>query len=188
MPQFYTVDRSGLVAPGQVLDTKPVHAIQNPPFVPGKEYPDEIVSLLGNAFPGGLSRHGERYLIGNYDLMQNGYIGPSHVVELATELIRKAQFPHMPSRMTCLYASETLDGARTFATRCNVAESHILLVEAAQFHRLDMHMLSLGPTIASSMNILTKYWQGAASSDPFWEILIHGPVQVISRVNSVDSI
>ncbi len=188
MPQFYTVDRSGLITPDQVLDTKPICTVQNAPFVPGKESLDEIVSLLGNAFPSGLSRHGERYLIGGYDLLPNGYIGPSHVVELATELIRQAQFPHMPSRMTCLYASETLDGAITFATRCNAAESHILLVEATQFHRLDMHMLSLGPTIASSLNILSKYWQGAASSDPFWEILIHGPVQVVSRVDSVDRI
>lgn len=188
MTLFYTVDRSGSMTQGQVLDTKPICAIQNVPFVPNKESSDEIVSLLGNVFPSGLSRHGERYLIGDYDLSPNGYIGPSHVVELATELIRQAKFPHMPSRMTCLYASDTLDGAKTFACRCNSASSHIFLVEAAQFHRLDMHMLSLGPTIASSLNILSKYWQGAASSDPFWEILIHGPVQVVSRVDSVDRI
>lgn len=106
MPLYYHVDRAysikreGRLAPGSVL------ALVTQP----EQYPSttENLQCLSAMFEGGLSSHGNQYL---FSSSSNGFIEQSY------ELVRRAIYPHKPSRYQSLFAFDNLNSAREFAQK-----------------------------------------------------------------------
>ncbi len=181
MPDFFFVDRYGTCAAGTELPLQTPHYNFGHATADKLETATEVESTLRELFPDGLSLHGQRYLLERYPYGQN-VVAVSPVIELVAELIRRLAYPQLPSRFQALFACETLDSARLFRSR-GQPFNRIFRVRGNSHFRADMNLLSLGPTAASSLNLVHKYWKGAASSEPFWEIILPPPVQVVEQVD-----
>lgn len=174
---FYFVDRIGACHAGGRIELQPPKYDFQHPTIENLQTAPEIAGTLSASFPEGLSLHGQRYLLEKY-VFNQGMVAVSPMIELATELIRRWQFPDRPSRMQSFFACETLDSARQFRAQFCQPFHRIFLVQAEKHFRADMNLLRIGPTGGSSLNLLQKYWRGEESRSPFWEILLPAPLQL----------
>lgn len=182
MPEFFALDRSGTCRPGASLSLQTPHYNYIHPIQENLETPAEIEAILTTLFPGGLSAHGHRYLLDRYQFGQ-GTFPISPVIELFTELVRRMVAPDQPSRFSALFGCETLELAQAFRSKHGQPYHRIFHISATTHFRADMALLSLGPTPASTLNLLHKYWRGEGSANPFWEVLLSGPVHVLAQVD-----
>jgi hypothetical protein len=92
---------------------------------------------------------------------------PSHLIsylwEVALESARVSAAPEKPSRLSCVFASESLDWAREFKTRYRDSGSSILLVEPVAdvaMHRGDFELLRPcgGPFVDVMASRARSYW------------------------------
>ncbi len=129
-------------------------------------------------FPGGLSRHGEQYVVrghhpGNREMAS---------FESLIEEIWSGHYPQRPSRFISLFACRTLENARKFGKKyCgeSVACFDIRKIECENASVHDMDWLSARHrTIEDRTRDIHRYWKGLATRTPIWEVLIPLPIWV----------
>jgi hypothetical protein len=169
----------------EVLQVTPHHE-QTTPFHSQLGVPaDEFRQHLSRLYPGGLSFHGEQFLLDPYRLQSTpaGFYYEYHpVMELVFELVRQTHFPTRPSRYEVFFACETIAAAEDFRQLKGGAGT-IRRVSCAEWFRADMNLLYLGATPAESLLIAGRYWSGESSANPKWEILMRGPVAVHEQID-----
>lgn len=164
----YMVDRRALLAEGRTVGL--VHYDDICPL--------ELQAHVDTLFPDGVSVHGEQYLLRNAS--DPKLASPN--IEMLFEYVRRACFPSRPSRFQSYFGCETIDQARYFRERHGDPLNGIWLVEAERSFTADMHFLQRGSSVLVGSYFAQQYWQGVASEDPFWEVLLVPPVGVLSRV------
>lgn len=182
MADSYFVDRLGACRPNVELSLPSPNFDYPHPIAENAETATEISATLKNLFPKGLSLHGERYLLERYSYGQNA-VTLSPVLELICELVRRWKFPDRPSRFQSFFTFEDLGAARAFrASHCQPYHRIYRVIQEPAF-RGDMNLLKLGPTAASSFNLIQKYWNGEHSAAPNWELLLNAPVRILDQVD-----
>lgn len=181
MPEFYTVDRNGSCTPGAIIEILPPRYAFAHHYVQNIETHDEIEQTARELFPNGLSPHGQRYLFERHNYIQNA-IPVNPVIELLSELVRRAEFPDRPSRFTSLFGTESIDDARRFRNELGQPHHRILRLSCDQYFRADMRFLNPGASGASALNLARKYWRGEACQEPLWEVLLIPPITVIEQM------
>ena len=105
--------------------------------------------------------------------------------ELALEEVRQARFPHYPSRLGCLYASNTLEESeRWFEYFQSLGRPTFQIVKVAvrgsRFAGDAAKCFSGCPDRKKNLALAEKYWQNEPSDDPqITEILVSGDIEVV---------
>lgn len=157
-----------------------------------KYFTDPVrINLIKKYFPDGLSPHGLASML-KRQLNEDDFSEP--VTELIFELVRQLHFPDAPSRLTSLYASESIAQAEqwydlfheNFKDSKNQLPQSLWEIEFEAPARLyDAYFLN-DITCKShyEFSYLTKlenahhYWQGDFSQHPLPELLVQYPVKV----------
>lgn len=174
----YSVDRRGVYIIGENLELLPTDPRQNAMVEQtGRWTAQDLHNLRAERFPGGLSRHGWQYLFDQKQAIQGqdggAYSSHEYMVELVFENYRAAHYPNRPSRFLSYFAWQSLPEAQAFKG----PGQHIYELEGDGFVA-DQVWLTLGiQGIASYWNA-EKYWSGAGSAKPRWEIVLPAPVKV----------
>jgi len=111
--------------------------------------------------------------------------------ELAMERVRRAGFPHCPSRMACLYASRTLEEARQWAEFFAGLGREVysvvrLRVDGRIFTADACNCFDGTGDEARDDALALRYWQCAPGSDrPVMETLIDGVITVDEIVDKL---
>ncbi|MEX2448025.1 MAG: hypothetical protein WD404_04690 [Solirubrobacterales bacterium] len=163
------------IQPGAVVN------LEAPPGVYAPGASEEMVRL----FPGGITRHGRRYLT---EPSSDPKLWPSWTAELFVEAVRRAEFPGACSRMESIFGFEAIEDARAFI------ESHrggqpcaIYRIRGELAHRGNMSLLQVnGRPGVTAFSAARSYWrgdQGAAST--LWESLLRPPVEFVEIVEAI---
>lgn len=177
--------------PGKVLDVISASDIL-------RKYPHAFE--IKQFFSDGFSPHGLSML---YKVKPDDNRFGETITELIFELVRQLHFSDAPSRLSCLYASETLEQVERWK---NVFQKHLGEKEnqtvvslweiefetQAQLH--DAHFLNIpsdddeGFSLIQHMDCAYKYWRGVHSYNPLLELLVPYPVIVSRQVRSIHPI
>lgn len=145
----------------------------------------EAVEKIKELFPNGISNHGKQYLHDKYnyvnDADNNSYISYLHIIEITFELIRQISFKDKPSRFESLFGCETIEEAIKFRTEKGNQSNKIYKVSTDSFFKADMNLLYTA-TIPGNILIAEKYWRGESSKNPFWEILMKAPINILEEI------
>lgn len=181
--QFYHVSRVGKLE-GEITLSKDFSrlAIEKPNTFFNNT---ELIKTIEGYFPNGISRHGESYLSEKifywHDNQNNlDFIPYIPSIELVFEIIRRANYPSLPSRLQSIFAFETLEEALKFKSQYSQVDCPIYIVEANKCIKRDMSLLKLGFNISGGITLAEKYWSAQQSENPEWEILLELPVKIIS--------
>ncbi len=180
-PIAFTVDRQGTLREGDIIEAKRHLDIQ----------PSMLQELADSWFPDGVTSHGERYLL---RLAPATLFDPS--VELTCELIRRAEFPQLPSRFRSVFGWETLAEATlflaSFGINCDGAQIFEVESKFKPF-RADMRCLDIRSSILVTAYGARRYWRqepndlgwfpGGNTATPLWELLLSPPVRVLRKLN-----
>lgn len=181
---FYHVSRSGELPARLELDTRHLDIVLGED---AHRASHEILSVLKHYFPTGYSRHGFGYLTEPVKPYSNemgyGLIRHEYATELVFELVRRLQYPSLPSRFTSLFASETIEDALEFRTSFIQTVCPIYKVESNDYFKADMKLLTFGQSSAHLLSFANRYWKGEGSDNPAWEHLLAHPVTVLERVH-----
>ncbi|MEH2485884.1 hypothetical protein [Bradyrhizobium sp. AZCC 2230] len=182
MMRGFSVDRRGVYIVGGALDLLPDDPSQSAIVEqPGRWAAQDLTDLQRSLFPQGLSRHGWQYLFLRKDaiLGSDGFAYSAHewMIELVFENYRLAHFPKRPSRFISYFAWQTIEQARAFKG----PQQHIYELDGDGFVA-DQVWLTLGVQGIASYYNAEKYWSGAGSAKPRWEIVLPAPVQVTRLV------
>lgn len=104
--------------------------------------------------------------------------------ELALEEIRKSEFPQYPSRMSCLYVSQSQEEAEKWFEFFSGIRPTFQIVKIKVNGRVFRGNAELcfdgTPDKEENLRLAKKYWQLAESdSEPIWEILVDGELEVL---------
>lgn len=102
--------------------------------------------------------------------------------ELAMERVRRERFPHLPSRLCCLYASRTLEEARSWAGFFQRLGRKVfsivrLEVDGAVFDGDACNCFD-GVGDATDLENALRYWQNTPTEHPVIETLADGEITV----------
>lgn len=182
----YHIDRARTLRTGETIELiKPTSGI---PFI------DDVME---NRFPDGLSRFGMRYYAnqGAALLDENGQLNSielpninSYLIDNVFELERRISFPQMPSRMQCIFASESLEEAMDWHKQLpKNGDAPIWEIEIKHddYKRLDSNWLK-GEVNKMSFLAMTYYANGYWSGSPYaggshYELLVKLPITVKGR-------
>jgi hypothetical protein len=144
-------------------------------------------------FPQGFSHHGWAYLSIQTTLLEirhntgaNAWVHHDFAVELLFEYIRKAHFPHMPSRFQSYFACDSLADVARYSQ--NGAHPVFELSSQTPPPKLDDQWLRFGQfnmtvVLARADYNAHQYWSGAQCSPTSqWEYLMVPPVSVAGPV------
>jgi hypothetical protein len=92
--------------------------------------------------------------------------------------VRRAVFPKINSRLQSYFAWETLDDARNFRKDAQA----IYRMQSGNGFRADQNWLSLGAQAIATSLCAHRYWSGASSSEPLWEIVLRAPVRIVEKI------
>ena len=203
---LYHADRSGQLSEGMPLRLKTDFTLNN-----------EKQAIFHECFPEGLSMHGIHYAADQRLVFQVlsvqitpssscpcvplGYIGDAHsllgntICEYQFELVRKAFFPHNPSRFQSVFAVEKMDDFMQWEDTGIGKDCAVYEIETNDLYRFDSTWLrgglSLGPVERPSylgfspsinLDLALNYWKGNSSPSPRWEYIIPLPAVVGRRV------
>jgi hypothetical protein len=183
--QFYHVSRSCILS-GQILLSMDYSGLMVEKET--KHFCNtEINKVVEKYFPDGISNHGNHYLSEKirywHDYESNDRFLPCTLtIEMVFELVRRSGYPHLPSRFQSLFAFETLQEAQKFQTEYSKSESKIYLIEADNYSKHDMSLLTIGFNSIIGITLGEKYWNGGQSEHPVWEVLLKLPVTIINEV------
>jgi len=145
---------------------------------------DEARTKIRELFPNGLSNHGRQYLYDKYEFVNDNfgksYMSYMPIIEKTFELVRRISFPERPSRFESLFGWQTLEEAQNFKEKLGEPNNKIYKVSTSSFFKADMNLL-YAPTIAGTILLAEKYWQGNAGQNPCWEILMSAPIKIIEE-------
>ena len=183
---FYSVDRSGLYQTGGTLDLWQQDPVLGRPFwrLPDSFEAGDLRAHVAELFPDGLSLHGWQYMVERHDFIRPTnsdalFVNHNMVVELVFEYVRRAVFPSRRSRFQSFFAWESLEMARAFRKEGQA----LYRVESNSIFRADQSWLTLGVQNAIASLAAHRYWSGAPSGPPRWEILLAPPVHVMERID-----
>lgn len=171
MRTFYTVDRSGRLSEGLVIDLKTENRLE----------PPELKEHVSSIFSEGLSEHGFNYLVNPHSQANE----KSAATELFFEYVRRSFFPHIRSRFQCLFACETLPQAQTFKSTHGNSESKIFEVSSSTNYFVgNMSLLNNAQSALFYSFRAHEYWRGNVGqiSEQFWEVLLELPVTIGRQV------
>ena len=183
MQEFYTVSRRDISSLKELTlyphDYKPYYTLE-------KFYEsEEVVDLLKDLYPNGLSSHGLQYLSDRFYWTRDGdgtnYITYTPVLEEMFELVRLWKFNNLPSRFTSTFGCISLDDAKHFRDEYCRGAGNIYLVSVNDFFKGDMKWF-YSPSIVGNIILAQKYWSGKATDNPFWEYLLSPPVTILSKI------
>lgn len=142
--------------------------------------PREISDLCMELCPGGVSFHGELYLVRN----ERSTSVTDANTEIIFELVRRAKYPNRPSRYQSLYALDDLETARQFMDITGANGSPVYKVESEDSFRADMHLLDSRMSAIVKTYFANLYWQGLPHPAllPFWERLVPCPVTIGEQI------
>ncbi len=103
-------------------------------------------------------------------------------IESTFELVRLWRFPDKPSRFISFYGCETFEEAQTFKQNYRGGNGFIFKVSAESYFKADMSLLMTGASVITNYFFEEKYWKGESGKNPFWEVLMRGPVTILSKV------
>lgn len=161
---FHVATRPTDGAPSHVPGTVLQHVAAQPTTYPGGR------DAALRRYPGGLSSHGSRYLVG----WPQPNDQPAFVAEAVFEAVRLAEHPEKPSRMTAWFASETLIDARAFvAAHRQAVFVDIWRAQGEVLHRGNMALLNaLALPVVAAIERASAYWRGDQGPAPAaWEVL-----------------
>lgn len=168
MPTAFTVDRKGSLQVGAKLVRTRHTDIQ----------PTSLQAHVDDLFPAGVTEHGNGYLLNAKQPAQD----VSGAIELIFEYVRRARFPHAPSRFESIFAFESLPEARHFMRVFGSETGMIWEVEFdTPVFRADMACLSVCGSVLETSWRADRYWSsldngsGVAS---LWELLLEPPIHV----------
>ena len=183
---FYSVDRSGLYQTGGTLDLWQQDPVLGRPFwrLPDWFEADDLRAHVAELFPDGLSLHGWQFMVERHDFIRPTnsdalFVNHNMVVELVFEYVRRAVFPSRCSRFQSFFAWESLEMAKAFRKEGQA----LYRVESSSIFRADQSWLTLGVQNAIASLSAHRYWSGASSGTPRWEILLAPPVRIMERVD-----
>lgn len=184
MHKFYTVDRSGNLRPGMPILLRTDYSQENIWTVKGVYNEKDVISRINELYPNGLSEHGVLYLIRQgLVIFDNGSRQPlpithtTPMIEAIFELVRRSEFPHLPSRMQSMFAWCDLQDALTFRDSCAVPHK-IYRVKSEHTFVADQNLLYLGGSVIGSYELARKYWSGETSRNAKLEAVIPLPAIV----------
>lgn len=113
--------------------------------------------------------------------------------ELALEQVRREQFPQHPSRLHCLYVSETREEAQQWASffaSLGRPTYHIVKLQVRGRKFVGNANLCFDATVNQEENrrLAQRYWSLAldpAGQPPIWEILEDGEIRVVEIVEEI---
>lgn len=106
--------------------------------------------------------------------------------ELIMENVRREVSPKAPSRLSCLWASDSLDQANRWFDRLEGRSILVRLEATGTILRADANLLSRGAEAYSAMVADSeRYWRGEMSATPDRETLLSGTATVIEVVRGV---
>ena len=169
----YHIDRAGYLRQFSCLNGRPLLG----------RYPHDFAAH----FPLGSSRFGDQYL---HWIFRGNPEGDSNTqIELDFELVRMEQFPDLPSRQSCLFASPSLDDLLQYWGSLIGPKTKIWKVVSLYDGALrDASLLlryprssgaRLSPRDAGYKEIC-KYWEGVLGPDSRPELLLPYPIFVES--------
>jgi len=178
----YTVDRLGTLKPQQSVGIEQHNDVQ----------PQALQAFVDSWFPAGVTGHGEKYLLQPAPAM---LFAPS--VELTCELVRRSEFPRLPSRFQSVFGCETLTDAKSFLAEFGAGcpDSQIMEVETdSEPFRADMRCLDISSSVLVEAYGARRYWRqepndlgsfpGGNPTPAFWELLLRPPVRVLRQMFS----
>ena len=139
---------------------------------------ENMVNIIDDLFPNGISKHGITYLIdNNYKAHEKQYCGVKHcsMIEVVLEETRRNNFKHLPSRMQSIYAWDNLDDAIKFD--CD-GGNPIFKIKSKDFFVGDMSLLKAQHSVLGYFNMAKKYWAGEKSDSPLLEYLVTLPTAI----------
>lgn len=168
MSIFYHVARTKPLFPGQVISLTRFTDIQ----------PGELQSHLDQLFPDGVTNHGDIYFLNSKGDPRS--VSPN--IEILYEYVRRAFFPKCPSRFQSVFAFTSQDAAIQFRSTFGHPSHDIWEISAEDSFNADMNLLTQGNSILCYSYFAHLYWQGRPSANPFWEVLLFPPVQIVRRI------
>ncbi|TKV76728.1 DUF2441 domain-containing protein [Rhizobium sp. AU243] len=174
--RLFSADRRGLYGNGPLVLTKRTYGIFRE-IEPTQLYSKEAIEHhIQELFPEGLSIHGWLHIA--HTARFGDGMHSDAAMEIVFEYVRRAVFPHMPSRMQCFFAFDDLDRVLSFAS---LTHNVIRVVElrSERIVRLDMNWLKMAPQVAGLSFFAHQYWSGTPTASPDWEYLLFPPVDVI---------
>jgi len=166
---FYTVDRRNSLSAGTICNLIVYSDIQ----------PAALQNHVNTMFPEGVSTHGEQYFLKNES--HSTVISP--MLEVVFEYVRRAKYPHLPSRFQCMFAVNSIEAANSFKSKYGSEFSPIYRVKSEIAIKADMNLLTAQTVLVTSY-FGNLYWSGEVhpEKEPFWEYLLPYPVTVCERI------
>ncbi len=168
--ELFTVDRRSTLRKGLVCEL-----VEHADITP-----EDIQKLVAELCPGGVSAHGELYL-----LRTNSTTNVTDAnTEVLFELVRQAKYPHLPSRYQSIFAVDSLDAAQSFKEYTGSNEAPVFQLSADDAFRADMRLLDARMSALVKVMFANRYWQGLPhpEQEPFWEWLVPCPAIIGSRM------
>ncbi|CAI8958345.1 hypothetical protein [Pseudomonas chlororaphis] len=168
---LYTVDRGSRLSTGATCSLVEHEDIR----------PAEIAEMIRELCPGGVSQHGDKYLVSA--LGQEKMVTDADT-EILFEWVRRAKYPNKPSRYQSLFAVDSLGAADAFKREFQVIEAPVYRVASEHAFRADMRLLDPRMSAAVKSWFANLYWQGLPhpAAPAFWEWLVPCPVVIGERV------
>ncbi len=150
------------------------------------------ITSIKKYFPNGLNPHGLSMLI-NHPLCDDSFT--EAITEIIFELVRQLHFPDSPSRLTSLYASESIEQSeiwqrlwyKNFQNQKEQNAHSLWEISYKTNAKLyDANFLNIMPddefSYIFALDSAYQYWQGNISKDPLPELLVPYPVTVVRIV------
>lgn len=185
MNEFYTVSRGDISNLKHLTlfehdDSKPIYEVTNLFSM------DDARTVLKMLYPLGISNHGAQYLYDRLyyvkDSYGRDYVSNTPLIESTFELVRLWKHPNKPSRFSSFFGCLTIEDAITFKQKFCQGKGDIYKVSSKEYFKADMTLLYTAASIPGNYYLADKYWNGGASLNPFWEVLMSNPVNIISKI------
>ena len=107
------------------------------------------------------------------------FVDVSYSIEATYEMARQIYAPEAPSRMCCMFATETVQEARVFGNdhgngSVNIYEVH----PRARTFKADMNLLHFSTNMMETLALAEKYWTQQSTQNPVYEILVELPAEI----------
>lgn len=155
------------------------------------------IALAKKHFPNGLSPHGLSMLCSR---KTSATAFHELITEVIFELVRQLDYPDAPSRMTSLYASQTIEQAQKWRSLWQknfgdmlgqTGESLWEIEYNTNANLYDANFLNIMPedefSYTYALEFAHKYWQGSMSENPLPELLIPYPVTIVRMIRDIVS-
>lgn len=188
LTKFYTVDRTCSINESSTFELIKNYREDQMWTIEDLYDKKDVIARIEQLYPTGISTHGVQYLItGGIVIFKEGTRSPLSItytqpmIEAIFELIRRNEFPALPSRMQSMFAWCNLEDAKDFNESCG-NENFIFEVESDKAFIADQNLLFLGASVIGAYELAHKYWSGGRSSNYKPEAVIPLPAVIGNKV------